>query len=62
MLTEYQNSTVFTAVGKATIKLDCSNTTYVNKNWTIGDIYSSTQVTCKPVTLSLKPDEISAIA
>ncbi|KAK3370516.1 hypothetical protein B0H63DRAFT_454681 [Podospora didyma] len=50
------------ASGSAIIPLDCTERLYQNANWTLGQIYSTRDITCKPVTLPIVPTEISAVA
>ncbi|KAK0636044.1 hypothetical protein B0T17DRAFT_517966 [Bombardia bombarda] len=57
-----QYPTRFTAAGAANITLDCTETVYQNPNWTSGQTYSSRDVRCAPVTVPMKPYEISAVA
>lgn len=53
----------FNAGGAATAELDCTDSgTVVNTNWTMGQIYSTRIVACKPVTLPMKADWINAVA
>lgn len=54
--------TRFTASGAANLTLDCTDETEENAEWEIGEIYSSRQVKCKPVTQPLKPSQITAVA
>ncbi|KAF3765651.1 hypothetical protein M406DRAFT_356003 [Cryphonectria parasitica EP155] len=57
-----QYPTTFTAYGKINLTLDCTETTYQNENWTIGQIYSDREVTCAPVSLHLEPYEMTGVA
>lgn len=53
----------FNAGGAATAQLDCTDSgTVITPNWTIGQIYSTRTVACKPVTLPMKADWINAVA
>jgi len=52
----------FTAYGMADLSLDCNETMYRNPNWTMGQIYSSRQIKCLPVTLDISPYEMEAVA
>ncbi|KAI0020872.1 hypothetical protein F4780DRAFT_779096 [Xylariomycetidae sp. FL0641] len=54
--------TTFHAYGTANLSLSCTDETTNNPDWEIGQIYSDRQVDCKPVTLPLKPYEITAVA
>lgn len=53
--------TIF-AKGNATVTLDCTDTSYQNTNWTLGQIYSNRQIDCQTVTLPVAPSEFSAVA
>jgi len=46
----------------ADLSLDCNETMYRNPNWTMGQIYSSRQIKCLPVTLDISPYEMEAVA
>ncbi|KAJ9144401.1 hypothetical protein NKR19_g6445 [Coniochaeta hoffmannii] len=50
--------------GYATVNLtlDCTDTTWTNSNWTMGDIYSDREVKCTPVTLPVQPYTMTAVA
>jgi hypothetical protein len=37
------------------VKLDCNTTSWQNTNWTIGELWSMRDTTCKPDTLDLTP-------
>jgi hypothetical protein len=37
------------------VKLDCNTTSWQNTNWTIGELWSMRDTTCKPYTLDLTP-------
>lgn len=52
----------FNAGGKAIGALDCTETTYNNPDWQIGEIYSDREVKCVPITLPVKADWITAVA
>ena len=54
------NRVRFTANGATNLTLDCTDETEENPDWQIGEIYSSRQVQCKPVSQPLKPSQISA--
>ncbi|KAM7186216.1 hypothetical protein V8F20_011486 [Naviculisporaceae sp. PSN 640] len=57
-----QFPTTFSASGAVKLSLQCDTKSWTNPNWTLGDIYSTRITTCLPVDLTLKPDEMSAIA
>lgn len=42
--------------------LDCTDTTWHNANWTMGQIYSDRTIKCEKVTVDIQPDQISAVA
>lgn len=48
--------------GQVNLTLECTDTTYQNPNWTLGQIYSDREVKCSPVTLPLKPYMMTAVA
>ncbi|KAJ0125269.1 hypothetical protein J7T55_006614 [Diaporthe amygdali] len=52
----------FFATGQVNLTLDCTDTTWQNTNWTMGQFYSTRNVDCAPVTVDLKPSQISAVA
>ncbi|KAK3326083.1 hypothetical protein B0H66DRAFT_550034 [Apodospora peruviana] len=57
-----QYPTTFTGYGAVNVKLNCTDVTHINSNWTIGQIYSNRLVNCAPVDLALKPYAMTAIA
>ena len=44
------------------LKLDCTDETVQNQNWTIGQVYSTRTVECAPQTFELRPDRMEAVA
>ncbi|KAH8882333.1 hypothetical protein GQ53DRAFT_604249, partial [Thozetella sp. PMI_491] len=54
--------TTFWARGAVNLTLDCTDTTWVNPNWTAGQIYSDREIKCQPVTVLVKPFEMTAVA
>jgi len=52
----------FRGDAQANLTLDCTDTTWSNPNWTMGQIYSDREVKCAPVTLPVKPDTMTAVA
>ncbi|KAK6077109.1 hypothetical protein SCUP234_06848 [Seiridium cupressi] len=48
--------------GQVNLTLDCTDTTYQNPNWTLGQIYSDREVKCAPVTVPVKPYQMTAVA
>ncbi|KAK4096731.1 hypothetical protein N658DRAFT_510972 [Parathielavia hyrcaniae] len=54
--------TIFTGRGDVNLTLSCTDTTWQNPNWTMGEIYSSRDVQCAPVDASIEPYEMEAIA
>ena len=62
LTTRHARSARFTAYGMADLSLDCNETMYRNPNWTMGQIYSSRQIKCLPVTLDISPYEMEAVA
>jgi hypothetical protein len=44
------------------LTLSCTDNTYQNPNWTLGQIYSDREVKCAPVTIPVQPYEITAVA
>jgi hypothetical protein len=52
----------FTGRGDVNYTLGCTDTTWQNPNWTMGQIYSSREVKCGRVDSTIKPTELSAIA
>ncbi|SPQ21421.1 35e64df5-874b-46de-bc58-438c11884562 [Thermothielavioides terrestris] len=54
--------TTFTGRGTANLSLDCTDTTWKNPNWTMGQIYSSRTIKCKPVDARILPVDLSAVA
>lgn len=61
-LTLVAYSITFSASGQVNLTLDCNETSWQNTNWTLGQIYSTRNIDCDPVTLDLKPSQISAVA
>ncbi|KAK0385659.1 hypothetical protein NLU13_6836 [Sarocladium strictum] len=51
----------FWAEGGAKLKLDCEEKNYQNKDWQIGQVYSSRTVTCNKVTVEVPVEHISAV-
>ena len=43
----------FHAGGKVTAQLQCTDETWTNPNWTMGQIYTDRHVDCAPVTLPM---------
>lgn len=62
MWSKKKSRTRFTAAGKVNVTLECTETQYQNTNWTIGQIYSDTEIKCQPVTTLVAPYEVSAVA
>ncbi|KAL7626117.1 hypothetical protein AAE478_002887 [Parahypoxylon ruwenzoriense] len=54
--------TTINAYGTVDLNLSCTDETWINPNWTMGQIYSDRIVRCEPVTLPLKPYKMTAIA
>jgi hypothetical protein len=52
----------FHGYGTLNFTLNCTDTTYTNPNWTMGQIYTDREVKCAPVTLPVKPYQITAVA
>jgi hypothetical protein len=52
----------FHGYGTVNVTLNCTDTTYTNPNWTMGQIYSDREVKCAPVTLPVEPYQITAVA
>lgn len=50
------------AYGQVNLTLDCTDDTYQNPNWTLGQIYSNREVKCAPVTEAVKPYLFTAVA
>ncbi|KAI1855700.1 hypothetical protein JX266_000565 [Neoarthrinium moseri] len=59
---EPQWPATFHAYGQVNLTLDCTDSTWQNPNWTIGQIYSDREVKCAPVTVPVKPHTITAVA
>ncbi|KAI1339372.1 hypothetical protein F5Y15DRAFT_384107 [Xylariaceae sp. FL0016] len=59
-----QYPTTFHAYGSVnlTSSISCSSETTTNPDWELGETYSEQEVVCGPVTIALKPDEITAVA
>ncbi|KAF2502308.1 hypothetical protein BU16DRAFT_521056 [Lophium mytilinum] len=57
-----QYPTTYGAYGNATKELTCTDTTWQNPNWTMGQIYSSRTVECNLVDLVVEPSQIWAVA
>ncbi|KAI0840328.1 hypothetical protein F5Y06DRAFT_262363 [Hypoxylon sp. FL0890] len=60
--TDPQYPTTIHAYGTANLTLSCTDETWINPNWTMGQIYSDRDVKCTPVTIPLKPYEMTAVA
>ncbi|KAI5867895.1 hypothetical protein GGS23DRAFT_543019 [Durotheca rogersii] len=60
--TDPKYPTTIHAYGSVNLTLSCTDETWINPNWTMGQIYSSRIVECEPVTLPLKPYLITAVA
>lgn len=56
------NRTRFNAYGRTTLSLECTDTTWQNPNWTIGEIYSDREVKCAQVTVDVAPYRMTAVA
>ncbi|KAL2132476.1 hypothetical protein VTI74DRAFT_3750 [Chaetomium olivicolor] len=54
--------TTFTGRGEVTLPLDCTDETWQNPNWELGQIYSSRNIKCKPVQATIVPFELTAVA
>lgn len=54
--------TTFTGYAAVNLQLDCTESTWQNQNWTMGQIYSTRDVRCSPVDLSINPKEMTAVA
>ncbi|KAK1774242.1 hypothetical protein QBC45DRAFT_47392 [Copromyces sp. CBS 386.78] len=54
--------TTFTGYAAVNLELDCSESTWVNQNWTQGQIYSTRDVRCSPVDLRVDAKEMTAVA
>ncbi|KAI0887614.1 uncharacterized protein GGS22DRAFT_157609 [Annulohypoxylon maeteangense] len=57
-----QYPTTIHAYGAANLTLACTDETHINPNWTLGQIYSDREVKCTPVTIPLKPYQMTAVA
>ncbi|KAI1477833.1 hypothetical protein F4774DRAFT_387847 [Daldinia eschscholtzii] len=60
--TDPQYPTTINAYGTVNLTLACTDETWINPNWTMGQIYSDRTVKCEPVTLPLKPYQMTAVA
>lgn len=56
------NRTTFTGRGGTNFNLTCTDETWENPNWELGQIYSSRTITCDKVDKTFKPDELTAVA
>lgn len=54
--------TTFRGYAAVNLTLECTDTTWTNPNWTMGQIYSDREVKCGPVTLPVKPYTVTAVA
>jgi hypothetical protein len=52
----------FTGRGDVNLTLGCTDTTWQNPNWTMGQIYSNREIKCAHVDSIIKPTELSAVA
>ncbi|KAK3321337.1 hypothetical protein B0T19DRAFT_263969 [Cercophora scortea] len=52
----------FTATGTKNLTLSCTDTTTVNQNWTMGQIYSDREVVCAKVDVKIRPTQIVPLA
>ncbi|RWA06260.1 hypothetical protein EKO27_g8839 [Xylaria grammica] len=52
----------FHGYGTVNLTLDCKETNYQNPDWQIGQIYSTRNIDCAPVTLPLTPYSKTAVA
>ncbi|KAL1838578.1 hypothetical protein VTJ49DRAFT_2505 [Mycothermus thermophilus] len=52
----------FTARGDVNLTLSCTDETWENPDWEMGQIYSSRAIECQPVDSPILPTEISAVA
>ncbi|KAI0481348.1 hypothetical protein GGR56DRAFT_672365 [Xylariaceae sp. FL0804] len=57
-----QYPVTFTAYGSANLSLTCTENSTTNPDWQEGEIYSQMEKSCGPVTLTLKPSQVSAVA
>ncbi|KAI0170271.1 hypothetical protein BJ166DRAFT_575732 [Pestalotiopsis sp. NC0098] len=48
--------------GQENYSSECTDQTTQNANWTLGQIYSDREVKCEPVSLALKPYQMTAVA
>jgi hypothetical protein len=60
--TDCATRATFRGYAAANLTLDCSDTTWTNPNWTMGQIYSDRTVECEAVTLPVKPYMMTAVA
>ncbi|KAK3297231.1 uncharacterized protein B0H64DRAFT_121216 [Chaetomium fimeti] len=54
--------TTFTGRGQVDLTLECEDEKWENKEWEMGQIYSSRTITCAPVESTFKPTELTAVA
>lgn len=54
--------TKFTGAGNVNLTLECTDTTWQNQDWSLGQVYSSRDIKCAPVDTEIKPTELSAVA
>ncbi|KAI0165751.1 hypothetical protein GGR57DRAFT_497228 [Xylariaceae sp. FL1272] len=52
----------FIGVGAANLTLDCTESNYQNPDWQLGETYSDRVIDCEPVSITLKPSQITGIA
>lgn len=60
--TDWVSRTTFKGYGTVNLTLECTDTTWTNPNWTIGQIYTDREVKCAPVSLPVKPYQMTAVA
>ncbi len=61
-MADFGERTTFTGRGDVNLTLACTDTTWQNPDWSMGQIYSSRDVKCAPVESEIKPTELSAVA
>ncbi|KAH8682104.1 hypothetical protein BX600DRAFT_505722 [Xylariales sp. PMI_506] len=54
--------TTFRYYGNVTLDLECTDTTWQNTNWTVGQIYSDREIKCNTVTVPVTPYLKTAVA
>lgn len=53
----------FRGYGSVNLTLECTDTTWTNPDWSVGQVYSDREVKCAPVTVgTVKPYRITAVA